>query len=143
MAGGDGWGSSNRKTVDSQSALAEKKMYGTFDRSQSIWSSHNLSRGAYCSMVLVSLLALPPDLPPNAPARRAGLRSFTDGLPEYLSRCKCHARNCGSRRDSSKPGQTFEGGISGAPQTEAHGAYAFCALACLCILGPPQDMIPA
>ena len=40
------------------------------------------------------------------------------------------------------PGQTFEGGISGAPDTEAHGAYAFCALACLSILGPPHDYIP-
>lgn len=39
------------------------------------------------------------------------------------------------------PGQTFEGGISGAPDTEAHGAYAFCALACLSILGPPQEYI--
>ncbi|KAL8777253.1 MAG: hypothetical protein Q9213_007946 [Squamulea squamosa] len=40
-------------------------------------------------------------------------------------------------------GQTFEGGISGSPQTEAHGAYAFCALACLSILGPPQEIIPS
>lgn len=39
-------------------------------------------------------------------------------------------------------GQTFEGGISGKPQSEAHGSYAFCALACLCILGPPQEMLP-
>lgn len=39
-------------------------------------------------------------------------------------------------------GQTFEGGISGRPQTEAHGAYAYLALACLCILGPPHEMIP-
>ena len=39
-------------------------------------------------------------------------------------------------------GQTFEGGVSGAPQTEAHGAYAFCVLACLCILGSPHEMIP-
>lgn len=38
-------------------------------------------------------------------------------------------------------GQSFEGGISGSPGTEAHGAYAFCALACLCILGKPEDMI--
>lgn len=38
-------------------------------------------------------------------------------------------------------GQTFEGGISGRPQSEAHGAYAFCALACLCILGPPHEML--
>ncbi|MCJ1427287.1 CAAX farnesyltransferase (FTase) subunit beta [Sticta canariensis] len=80
--------------------------------------------GAYCSMVLISLLALPLELPSSAPSRIHGLRSFLDGLPEYLSRC-----------------QTFEGGISGAPQNEAHGAYAFCALACLCILGPPHQMI--
>ncbi|CAO1604703.1 CAAX farnesyltransferase (FTase) subunit beta, variant 2 [Xanthoria calcicola] len=81
-------------------------------------------RGGYCSMVMISLLNLPLSLPPEAPARRAGLESFIDGLPEYMSRC-----------------QTFEGGISGSPQTEAHGAYAFCALACLSILGPPQRMI--
>ena len=76
-------------------------------------------------MVMISLLALPLELPPDAPARRAGLETFVDELPEYFSRC-----------------QTFEGGISGAPQTEAHGAYAFCALAGLSILGPPQEMIP-
>lgn len=40
------------------------------------------------------------------------------------------------------PGQTFEGGISSRPDAEAHGAYAFCALACLCILGDPHIMIP-
>ena len=38
-------------------------------------------------------------------------------------------------------GQTYEGGIAGSPGTEAHGAYAFCALACLCILGRPRDML--
>ncbi|KAL8638461.1 MAG: hypothetical protein Q9228_004393 [Teloschistes exilis] len=82
-------------------------------------------RGAYCSMVMIALLKLPLSLPPDAPARQAGLELFTDGLPEYLSRC-----------------QTYEGGVSSSPQTEAHGAYAFCALACLSILGPPHDIIP-
>lgn len=82
-------------------------------------------RGAYCTMTIISLLAIPLELPPNAPARASGFTSFLDGLPEYLSRC-----------------QTFEGGVSGAPQTEAHGAYAFCVLACLCILGPPHEIIP-
>ncbi|KAM0794710.1 CaaX farnesyltransferase beta subunit Ram1 [Usnea florida] len=82
-------------------------------------------RGAYCAMTIISLLAIPLELPPNAPSRVTGFTSFLDGLPEYLSRC-----------------QTFEGGISGAPQTEAHGAYAFCVLACLCILGPPHKIIP-
>jgi len=80
--------------------------------------------GAYCAMVMIALLDLPPELPPDASARRFGFDTFASGLPEYLSRC-----------------QTFEGGISGSPGTEAHGAYAFCALACLCILGSPKEMI--
>ena len=42
---------------------------------------------------------------------------------------------------ASSTGQSFEGGISGSPGTEAHGAYAFCALACLCLLGKPQEML--
>jgi len=43
--------------------------------------------------------------------------------------------------DLVRPGQTFEGGISGSPGVEAHGAYAFCALACLSIIGPPEETI--
>ncbi|KAJ9292938.1 hypothetical protein DTO271G3_8236 [Paecilomyces variotii] len=81
-------------------------------------------RGAYCAMVVISLLDLPLELPPEAAARQAGLDTFLSGLPEYLARC-----------------QTFEGGISGSPGTEAHGAYAFCVLACLCILGKPEETI--
>jgi protein farnesyltransferase subunit beta len=38
-------------------------------------------------------------------------------------------------------GQTFEGGLSGSPGTEAHGAYAFCVLACLCILNQPDAIL--
>ncbi|PWY87219.1 CaaX farnesyltransferase beta subunit Ram1 [Aspergillus sclerotioniger CBS 115572] len=78
-------------------------------------------RGAYCSMVIIAMLDLPLALPPDAEARQYGLETFASGLPEYLSRC-----------------QTFEGGISGSPGSEAHGAYAFCALACLCLLGQPD-----
>ncbi|PKY02673.1 CaaX farnesyltransferase beta subunit Ram1 [Aspergillus campestris IBT 28561] len=78
-------------------------------------------RGAYCAMVIISLLDLPLDLPAESAARQHGRETFTSGLAEYLSRC-----------------QTFEGGISGSPGSEAHGAYAFCALACLCILGQPE-----
>lgn len=44
-------------------------------------------RGAYCTMTIISLLAIPLELPPNAPARASGFTSFLDGLPEYLSRC--------------------------------------------------------
>ncbi|KAL1995824.1 hypothetical protein VTN49DRAFT_690 [Thermomyces lanuginosus] len=82
-------------------------------------------RGAYCAMVIISLLDLPLDLPPESNARQSGLRTFLDGLPEYLARC-----------------QSYEGGISGQPGGEAHGAYAFCALACLCIIGKPNEIIP-
>ncbi len=84
------------------------------------------TRGAYCAMVMLSLMDLPFQLPPEAPARKAGHQTFGDGLGEYISRC-----------------QTYEGGISAAPGNEAHGAYAFCALACLCLLGTPHESLRA
>ncbi|SMQ48536.1 unnamed protein product [Zymoseptoria tritici ST99CH_1A5] len=82
-------------------------------------------RGAYCAMTAITLLNLPLELPPDAPARKAGLTSFTDRLGEWVGKC-----------------QTYEGGIAGAPNNEAHGAYAFCALACLSILDAPHISIP-
>lgn len=82
-------------------------------------------RGAYCAMTIIALLNLQLDLPADAPARKAGLTTFADGLGDWIGRC-----------------QTFEGGIAGAPTFEAHGAYAFCALACLCILDAPSRSIP-
>ncbi|KAJ6171393.1 hypothetical protein N7470_000460, partial [Penicillium chermesinum] len=81
-------------------------------------------RGAYCVMAILTLLDLPVELPPNVEARKAGLENLTDGLAQYLSRC-----------------QTYEGGISGSPGVEAHGAYAYCALACLALLGPPEETL--
>lgn len=36
--------------------------------------------------------------------------------------------------------QRFEGGFGGAPDMEAHGGYAFCSLAALCILYPPHKV---
>ena len=42
----------------------------------------------------------------------------------------------------TRPGQTFEGGISAQPNAEAHGGYAFCALAVLSILDIPSKVIP-
>ena len=78
-------------------------------------------RGTYCALVMISLLGLPFELPPDAPSRQAGLRAFGDGLGEYLSRCQGH-----------------EGGIAAAPGEEAHGAYAFCGLACLSLLDQPH-----
>ena len=63
-------------------------MYGTVPRrlGSSILNAYGYS-GAYCTMTIISLLAIPLELPPNAPARSSGFTSFLDGLPEYLSRC--------------------------------------------------------
>ena len=82
------------------------------------------TRGACCALVAISLLNLPLSLPPDSPARKAGLETFMDGLGEYLSRC-----------------QTYEGGVSASPGGEAHGAYAWCAIACLCLYAPPHEAI--
>lgn len=49
--------------------------------------STNIARGAYCSMVMVSLLSLPLELPPNSKAMVKGDETFMTGVPEYLSRC--------------------------------------------------------
>lgn len=82
-------------------------------------------RGAFCAMVILSLLNLPLELPQDAPTRQHGFTSFTDGLGEWVSKC-----------------QSWDGGISAAPGNEAHGAYAFCGLGCLAILGPPKETLP-
>lgn len=81
-------------------------------------------RGAYCALVAISLLNLPLSLPADSPARSDGLETFMDGLGEYLSRC-----------------QTYEGGIAASPGNEAHGAYAFCAIASLCLYNAPHIAI--
>ncbi|KAI1380329.1 terpenoid cyclases/Protein prenyltransferase [Hypoxylon crocopeplum] len=78
-------------------------------------------RGAYCAAVLITLLNLPLDLPTDSPAWTADRPNLFTGLADYVRRC-----------------QTFEGGISAQPDGEAHGAYAFCALGCLAILGAPH-----
>ncbi|KAF2812618.1 terpenoid cyclases/Protein prenyltransferase [Mytilinidion resinicola] len=81
-------------------------------------------RGAFCAMVILTLLNLPLDLPPTSPAKIKGDETFLTKLPEWISRC-----------------QTFEGGIGAAPTNEAHGGYAFCALGCLALIGSPKEML--
>lgn len=81
-------------------------------------------RGAYCAMVMISLLNLPSELPMPIHTNDGVLTTFQQGLDDYLARC-----------------QTFEGGISGAPGNEAHGAYAFCAIACLCLMNEQQNAL--
>ncbi|KAH8201432.1 hypothetical protein TruAng_004432 [Truncatella angustata] len=82
-------------------------------------------RGAYCAAVVISLLNIPLGLSSDSPARAAGIEDLLTGLESYVRRC-----------------QTYEGGISGKPDAEAHGAYAFCALGCLSILDAPHRIIP-
>lgn len=82
-------------------------------------------RGAYCAAVVISLLNIPLGLSSDSPARAAGIEDLFTGLEGYVRRC-----------------QTYEGGISGKPDAEAHGAYAFCALGCLAILDAPHRIIP-
>lgn len=53
--------------------------------------------GAYCSMSIIALLDLPLELAHDAPARRSGLTSFVDGLPQWLSRCRSRPGAAGSR----------------------------------------------
>jgi protein farnesyltransferase subunit beta len=81
-------------------------------------------RGAFCALVILSVINLPMDLPLDAPARQHGLTTFTDGLGEWISKC-----------------QSWDGGISATPGNESHGAYAFCGLGCLAILGPPKETL--
>ena len=103
-------------------------------------------RGVYCALTLISLLGLPTELTPDDVARlkrqseeiQQGKRTggwghdpkfapgnLLDGTAEYLRRC-----------------QTYEGGIAGAPGgMEAHGGYAFCALAGLSLIGEPHVML--
>ncbi|KAL2162050.1 hypothetical protein VTH06DRAFT_7835 [Thermothelomyces fergusii] len=82
-------------------------------------------RGAYCAAVIITLLRLPLDLTPESPAyAEDGSVNLFTGVADYVQRC-----------------QTYEGGISGQPHAEAHGAYAFCALGCLALLDHPGRSI--
>jgi protein farnesyltransferase subunit beta len=84
-------------------------------------------RGAYCAAVIISLLRLPLDLALESPAYTGSSSvNLLTGVADYVRRC-----------------QTFEGGISGQPNAEAHGAYAFCALGCLALLDHPGRSIPS
>lgn len=82
-------------------------------------------RGAYCAFILITILNLPMELPPSSPAALAGLKTFDEGLGEYISSL-----------------QTYEGGIGATPGDEAHGAYAFLAMGCLSLIGAPHITIP-
>jgi protein farnesyltransferase subunit beta len=70
-----------------------------------------LGRSAYTALAIATLLDLRTD-------------ELVKGTTEWLVSC-----------------QTFEGGMAGSPTSaEAHGGYAFCILAALCILHPPTEL---
>jgi len=82
-------------------------------------------RGAYCAFIIITILNLPLELPSSSPARQAGLKTFDDGLGEYIRSL-----------------QTYEGGIGATPGDEAHGAYAYLAMGCLSMIDAPYKIIP-
>ncbi|CAK7272441.1 CAAX farnesyltransferase (FTase) subunit beta [Sporothrix epigloea] len=81
-------------------------------------------RGAYCAAVIISVLNLPLNLSTESSACTTEKPTLYTGLANYVQRC-----------------QTYEGGISAQPGSEAHGGYAFCALGCLSVLDSPGHSI--
>ena len=67
-------------------------------------------RGAYCAASVATMTGL----------KGNGL---FDGTPQWVSQC-----------------QTYDGGISAVPGTEAHGGYAFCGLAALMLLDSAESL---
>jgi protein farnesyltransferase subunit beta len=68
-------------------------------------------RSAYCALDIATLLNLKTE-------------EFIVGTKDWLISC-----------------QTFEGGMAASPTSaEAHGGYAFCILAALCLLYPPTGL---
>lgn len=65
-------------------------------------------RGAYCAVAAAKLINVEPDVE---------LKLFT-GTVDWVVEC-----------------QTYEGGMGGVPDQEAHGGYTFCGIATLALLG--------
>ncbi len=95
-------------------------------------------RGAYCATSVAALLRLP-------------MSPLFDGTAASVARCAVPARH--TPRVPARPAnqgvridrfQSYDGGIAALPGSEAHGGYAFCALAALVILGASELLdIPA
>lgn len=69
------------------------------------------TRSMYCALVIGSLLNLLDE-------------KFTQGCLTWVGKC-----------------QTYEGGFSGVSETEAHGGYTFCGVACYFLLDKPLDQL--
>lgn len=62
-------------------------------------------------------------------------------IPRFTLYLSCRYCCCCSPWVSDE-GQTYEGGISGRPDAEAHGAYTSCGLGCLALLDAPHRIFP-
>lgn len=69
------------------------------------------TRATYCALAIASLLDIM--------------------TPELVENCAEYFGSC----------QTYEGGFANDPYGEAHGGYAFCSMAGLCLLGSPKQML--
>ncbi|KAF3307868.1 CAAX farnesyltransferase (FTase) subunit beta [Orbilia oligospora] len=79
-------------------------------------------RAGYCALVVLALLGYNQEELQGDPS--LGELPLLDGVAEYFKSC-----------------QTWEGGIGAKPNAEAHGGYAFCVLAALCLLGDPEEAL--
>ncbi|KAJ6262772.1 hypothetical protein Dda_1329 [Drechslerella dactyloides] len=79
-------------------------------------------RAGYCALVTLALLGFDDEELRGDPSK--GEKPLLDGVLDYFKRC-----------------QTWEGGIAAKQNSEAHGGYAFCVLAALCLLGEPREVL--
>ncbi|KAK6505320.1 CAAX farnesyltransferase (FTase) subunit beta [Arthrobotrys musiformis] len=79
-------------------------------------------RAGYCALVVLALLGYDDEDLRGDPS--LGDLPLLGGVAEYFKSC-----------------QTWEGGVGAKPHAEAHGGYAFCVLAALCLLGDPEEAL--
>ncbi|KAK6342619.1 CAAX farnesyltransferase (FTase) subunit beta [Orbilia javanica] len=79
-------------------------------------------RAGYCALVVLALLGYDEEELRGDPS--LGELPLLSGVAEYFKNC-----------------QTWEGGIGAKPNAEAHGGYAFCVLAALCLLSGPEEAL--
>ncbi|KAF3939902.1 hypothetical protein ABW19_dt0200260 [Dactylella cylindrospora] len=79
-------------------------------------------RAGYCALVVLALLGY--DQEELQGDASLGEKPLLDGVLEYFQSC-----------------QTWEGGLGAKQHAEAHGGYAFCVLAAMCLLGSPHEVL--
>jgi len=79
-------------------------------------------RAGYCALIICALMCF--DAEELNSGNPEGEALFLEGVPEYFKRC-----------------QTWEGGIGAKQHAEAHGGYAFCVVAGLCLIDAPKESL--